>query len=296
MWFYDLLLSSWTPNMLSIMSKYLENHDGDGVVLLYCFLKHFAGAARANIITADAKLTEAKVQPHLYNNDVSAFTVAIRIPTRKLANCQQQPTFQHMLKVFHGVMDCPNSEFNYYVHSLYREYHTDGPASTWTMLQLLDSLDLEYTHLQSLNHWEKHPAKNSEIIALIAELSSLKAYIAKLQKVPSQDPGTIKKPTHPPKDGEKKTTTINGITWHHFQKCFNGKGSWNKTHTTAEHVKGAGKGYKGGKEESPPTPGKQEPSPTTPSSSSASSGSGVANLAAHSDPMDDSNNGGLFFI
>jgi hypothetical protein len=291
MWFYDLLLSSWTPNMLSIMSKYLENHDGDGVALFYCFLKHFAGATRGNIIAAYAKLTEAKVQLHLYNNDVSAFTDAICIPTRKLANCQQQPTFQHMLNVFHGVMDCPNSEFNNYVHSLYRDYHTDGPPSTWTMLQLLDNLDLEYTRLQSLNRWEKHPAKISEVIALTAKLSSLKAYITKLQKVPSQDSGTFKKPTHPPKDGEKETTTTNGVTWHYCQKCFNGKGSWNKTHITAELVKGAGKGYKGGKEQSPSTPGKQEPIPT-----SASSGSGAANLAAHSDPMDDSDDGGLFFI
>jgi hypothetical protein len=162
------------------------------------------------------------------------------------------------------------------------------------MLQLLDNLDLEYTHLQSLNRCEKQPAKNSEIIALTAELSSLKAYIAKLQKVPSQDSGTIKKPTHPPKDSEKESTTINGVTWHYCQKCFNGKGSWKKTHTTAEHVKGAGKGYKDGKEQSPPTPGRQEPS-STHGSSGASSGSGVANLAAHSEPMDDSDTGGLFF-
>lgn len=88
MWFYDLLLSSWTDNMLSTMSKYLENHDGNGVVLYYCFIKHFAGATKANIIAAYGKLTKAKVQLHLYNNDVSAFTNAIRIPTRKLANCQ----------------------------------------------------------------------------------------------------------------------------------------------------------------------------------------------------------------
>ena len=65
MWLYDLLLSSWTENMLSVMSKYLENHDGDGVVLYYCFLKHFAGATKANIIVAYAELTEAKVQLHL---------------------------------------------------------------------------------------------------------------------------------------------------------------------------------------------------------------------------------------
>jgi hypothetical protein len=112
MWIYDLLLSSWMENMLSIMSKYLEHHDGDGVVLYYCFLKHFAGATKANIIAAYAELTEAKVQLHLYNNDVSAFTNAVRIPTRKLANCQKQPTFQHMLNVYHGVMDCPNTEFS----------------------------------------------------------------------------------------------------------------------------------------------------------------------------------------
>jgi hypothetical protein len=248
MWFYDLLLSSWTPNMLSTMSKYLENHDGDGVFLYYCFLKHFAGATKANIIAAYADLTEAEVQLNLHDNNVSAFTNAIQIPTHQLANCQQQPTFQHMLNVYHGVMDCPNTEFSNYVNSLYRKYRTEGPASTWTMFQLLDNLDLEYTRLKSLNRWDKQPAKNSEIIALTAELSFLKAYIAKLQKVPSQDSGTIRKPTQPPKEGEEETTTINGITWHYCQKCFSGKGSWNKMHTTAEHVKGAGRGYKGGKD------------------------------------------------
>jgi hypothetical protein len=287
MWFYDLLLSSWTENMLSVMSKYLENHDGDGVVLYYCFLKHFAGATKANIIAAYAELTEAKVQLSLYNNDVHAFTNAIWIPTHKLVNCQKQPTFQHMLNVYHGVMDCPNTEFSNYVHSLYREYRTEGPASTWTMFQLLDTLDQEYEHLQSLNRWEKQPVKNLEIIALTAELTSLKAYVAKLQK-PSPNPtGTIKKPAQPPKDGKKKTTTLNGVTWHYCQKCFGGKGSWNKTHTNSEHVKGTGKGYKNGKEENPPTP----------EVSDASSDTVVANLAkAASETAGTNDNSGLFFV
>jgi len=90
MWFYNLLLGFWTPNMLSIMSKYLENHDGDGIILFYCFLKHFASATRANIIAAYTKLPEANVQLHLYNNDVSAL----------------------LMPFVHRVMDCPNSEFN----------------------------------------------------------------------------------------------------------------------------------------------------------------------------------------
>jgi hypothetical protein len=287
MWLYDLLLSSWTENMLSTMSKYLENHDGDGVVLYYCFLKHFAGATKANIIAAYAELTEAKVQLCLYNNDVHAFTNAVRIPTRKLVNCNNQPTFQHMLNVYHGVMDCSNTEFSNYVHSLYREYRTDGPASTWTMFQLLDTLDQEYERLLSLNRWEKQPVKNSEIIALTAELTSLKAYVAKLQKLPPNPTGTVKKPTQPPKEGEKETTTVNGVLWHYCQKCFGGKGSWNKTHTTSEHVVGAGKGYKG-KAPDPPTPGV----PGTPSESA------VANLASNTTPetTESKTDGGLFFI
>jgi hypothetical protein len=288
MWLDDLLLGSWSDTMLSIMSKYLENHDGDGVVLYYCFLKHFVGATKANIIAAYADLTEAKVQLHLYNNDVSAITNTIRIPTRKLANCQKQPTFQHMLNVYHGVMDCPNTEFSNYVHNLYREYRADGPASTWTMFQLLDTLDQEYERLQALNRWEKQPVKNTEIMALTAELHSLKAYIAKLQKTPtSQDLGhSSKKPTQPPKDGKVQTTTINGIVWHYCQKCFGGKGAWKKTHVTEEHVRGAGKGYKNSKDQDPPVPGQANtPSPTA-----------VANLAVDSEHTEDDHGGGLFFV
>jgi len=289
MWFYDLLLSSWSDTMLSTMSKYLENHDGDGIVLYYCFLKHFAGATKANIISAYADLTEAKVQLSLYNNDVSAFTNAIRIPTPKLANCHKQPTFQHMLNVYHGVMDCPNTEFSNYVHSLYREYRADGPASTWTMFQLLDTLDQEYERLQALNRWEpRQPVKNPEILALTAELSSLKAYVAKLQKTPTPNPtgNSSKKPTQPPKDGDKETTTINGVLWHYCKKCFGGKGSWNKTYTTSEHVVGAGKGYKG-KTQDTPTPGVP-----TPSSDSA-----IANLASANNPSETpESDGGLFFV
>ncbi len=67
--------------MLAKMSKYLENHDKDGVVLLYCFIKHFAGATKENIIDAYQQLTESKIQLTLFKNDVSAFTNAIRIPT-----------------------------------------------------------------------------------------------------------------------------------------------------------------------------------------------------------------------
>jgi hypothetical protein len=247
--------------MLAIMSKYLENHDKDGVILYYCFIKHFAGATTENIIDAYQQLTESKVQLHLYKNDVEAFTNAIRIPTRQLANAQDKPTFQHMLNVYHGVMDCPNEEFRLYAVSKYREYRDGGLASKWSMLDLLDNLDAEYIRIKALNRWEKNPTQNSEIIALTAQLSDLKALIANLQISAKKETNPIdtnrsKKPAHPPKSGEKDIVTLNGVIWQWCQTCFGGKGSWNKTHTTSKHVVGAGKGYKGGeKEKNPPTPG-----------------------------------------
>ena len=108
-------MSSWTPNMIAIMSKYLEAHDG--VVLLFCFIKHFAGATTENIIDANQHLTESKIQLALFKNDIAAFTNAVRAPTRQLANANEQPTFQHVLNVYHGMMDCPNEEFRLFVQT-----------------------------------------------------------------------------------------------------------------------------------------------------------------------------------
>ena len=264
MWFYDLLMSSWTPKLIATMSKYLEHHDGDGVVLLFCFIKHFAGASTENIIDAYQQLTESKVQLALYKNDVSAFTNAVRAPTRQLANANEQPTFQHVLSVYHGLMDCPNEEFRLYVTNLYREYRSGGASSRWTMLELLDELDNEYTRINSLNRWEKG-SQGSEILALTAELSKLKSSFAKLQQSKQQQSapsGTVKKvepptaapkgvppsmptnkPAEPPKEGAKQTVTINGVIWKWCQTCYRGDGTWNRTHTTAQHVVGAGKGH-----------------------------------------------------
>ena len=110
-----------------------------------------------------------------------------------------------MLNVYHGVMDCPNTKFSNYVHNLYREYRSDGPATSWSMFQLLDTLDQEYERLQALNRWElRQPAKNPEILALTAELSSLKAYVAKLQKANPESGSTPKKPTQPPRKVRNK--------------------------------------------------------------------------------------------
>ena len=160
------------------------------------------------------------------------------------------------------------------------------------MLELLDELDNEYTRINSLNRWEKG-AQGSKILALTAELSTLKNSFAKLQQsklqqtVPS---GTIKKveiptsapkampsnkPSEPPKKSGKQTVTINGVAWKWCQTYLRGTGTWNRTHCTAEHTVGAGKGHA--------TKGK------TPSNKA------TANLAGQND-NEDAASGGVFLI
>ena len=99
-WLYELFMSAWSAFMTSTMSKYLESHDGDGVVLLYCFILHFAGASTESIIQAYQQLTETKIRYSIYKKDISAFTNAVLFTTRQLANSNEQPTFQHHRTTF----------------------------------------------------------------------------------------------------------------------------------------------------------------------------------------------------
>jgi hypothetical protein len=150
-WLYDLLLGSWTPKMVSLMSKYLECHDKDGVVLLYCFIKHFAGATKESIIDAYRQLTESRVQFSLYKNNIPDFMNAIRIPVCQLTNCHEVPTFQYFLNVFHGILDYSNEEFHLFANDLYRDYRKDGPTSKLDMLELLEKFDDEYERIVALD-------------------------------------------------------------------------------------------------------------------------------------------------
>ena len=133
------------------------------------------------------------------------------------------------------------------------------------MLELLDKLHAEYTRIKLVNRWTKGASQDSEMIALTAEISNLKTLIANLAK-PDQPPptkGGRNKPTFIPKEGDRESATVNGVQWHYCHTCFGGKGVWNKTHTTAQHLVHTGKGFKG-KKDPPLTELKPPPSDITP--------------------------------
>ena len=152
-WLYTLLQNVWTFNMKTIMLRYQELHDQDGIVLWFCFLTHFAGTTTENLIIAYSQLSETKLQLANFQNNVPKFTNAIRTPIHTLLKAKEEPTFQHFLYVFHGAMDAPNEEFWAFIIDLYTDYLKGGPTKQLSMLDLLDKLDTEYNRINNLGRW-----------------------------------------------------------------------------------------------------------------------------------------------
>jgi hypothetical protein len=251
-WIYVLLMNVWSLAMQAIMNRYQEAHDQDGVVLWFCFLQEFSGTTTANIIQAHAMLLDAKLQLHLFGNDILKLTNYIRAPIRCLLKAKESPSCQNFISVFHSCMDAPNNEFRTYVRTLYTDYRNDSPTKSLTMLQLLDKLDSEYKHIHILGRWERK--QDPEILALTATISSLKselstfksnyAVLAKANNSNNPTQGStnpnlcLEKPP-PRQSGTPEIIDFKGLTWKWCDKCFNG--SWNRTHITAEHQVGIGK-------------------------------------------------------
>jgi len=246
-WIYVLLQTVWTATMKAIMLKYQEVHQNNGVVLWYCFLRHFAGTTKENISRAYALLSENKLRLSNFNNNILKFTNFIRDPVCRLLKANQTPTYQQFTDIFHSAMEAPNNEFKAYVIALYTDYRNDGPTSNMTMLELLDQFDTEYTRLDNLGRWTKQEDHNmlallSSFQTLQAQFNNLKAEHTALQAQHKPPPnGNRTKLNKPPpkKPNDPEVIEFDGYTWKWCEKCFNG--NWNRTHVTSEHQPGKGR-------------------------------------------------------
>jgi len=227
-WIYCLLQNSWTSNMKTIMQKYHEVHGNDGVILYYCFLRHFAGTNAENIVEAYSQLSESKVKLSLYNGDVSKFTNAIRAPIHRLIKAKENPSVHHFLYIFHGCLDAPNEEFRHFIFQKEACFRRGGPTRSLSLLDLLDELDTEYTRIKNLGRWEKQ--EDPYVLALQSSFSALQANYSTLQKdyLSLKSQLTKKTPTNNVqkpakwKQGEPEVVELNGVIWKWCAKCFNG--------------------------------------------------------------------------
>jgi hypothetical protein len=275
-WIYVLLMAVWSANMKTIMLRYQELHDQDGVVLWYCFLHHFAGTTVENLIEAYSALSETKIQLCLFQDNVLEYTNAIRLPIRRLIKANETPSFQHFLTVFHGCMEASNEEFRAFIIALYAEYRAGGHAKSLTMLELLDKLDAEYNRINNLGRWTKR--EDPQVLALTATISTLQSQLSTLKgqygslqaliaktisstnaNTPTPTVTKLQKP--PPKHpNDPEIIEFKGYTWKWCDKCFDG--TWNRTHVTSEHVAGVGKRHR--RREPPPSDNKNAPAAPVP--------------------------------
>jgi hypothetical protein len=104
-------MSVWTTAKKTIMLRYQELHDQDGVVLWYCFLQHFAGTTIENLIEAYSQLSETKIQLSLFQDNILNFTNAVRIPIRRLIKEKKLQVFNIFLLSFTVVLKLPTKNF-----------------------------------------------------------------------------------------------------------------------------------------------------------------------------------------
>ena len=71
-WINVLLMSIWSVNMKTIMLRYQELHDQDGVILWYCFLQHFARTTVENFIN---DFPSSKTM--FYSTPISSITLSV---------------------------------------------------------------------------------------------------------------------------------------------------------------------------------------------------------------------------
>lgn len=158
------------------MSWFHELHDQDGVILWLCFLKCFAGTTHENLIEAYFQLSESKLQLSNFSGNVLQFTNAVHAPAWCLLKAKENPSFQHFLYFFHGVMDMPNEEFHNFVMNLYTDYRKGGP--TTHHVRTSEQLDAECYRKTNLGHWVKKD--DSQVLALTATISTLQSQLSSL--------------------------------------------------------------------------------------------------------------------
>jgi len=233
-WIAEFIKNSISSTVRSTLDAYEEDHDGDGVVLYYCFLQEFSGATREALVLAEEALHPLKLSLSNFNQDVKAFTAYCRLHLRNITGSGGQISHTHWIRIQEALEEAFTEKFRLQMIEWSKNWQKQsGEGHDWTMMQFLAKVDLEYTRLVNLNQWKTNDP-SSTIIALRAEISDLKiALQAAKQPNPSGQPtGQPKqKPTWVPKDGQPLEVHHNGRTWKYCGRCKR----WNQTHTTPEH-------------------------------------------------------------
>jgi hypothetical protein len=200
-WIAEFIKNSIMSNVHATLEAYEEDHDGDGIVLFFCFLQEFSGATHEALVLAEEALHPMKLRLLNFNQDVKAFTTYCRLHLHSITGSGGQISHTHWIRIQEALEEAFTEKFRLQIMDWSKYWRKQtGEGHDWTMMQFLAKVDLEYACLLNLNQWKTHDP-NSTIVALRTEIADLK--IALQTNKPPPPPGQQKqKPTWVPKDGQ----------------------------------------------------------------------------------------------
>jgi hypothetical protein len=213
-WIHEFIRNSITSNVWSTLEAYDEDHDGDDIVLYYCFLQEFSGTTREALVLAKEALHPMKLQLINFNKAIKAFTSYCRLQLRNILGSGGQISHTHWSCIQEALEESYAEKFRLQIMDWSKNWRKQaGEGHDWTMMQFLAKVDLEYTCLLHLNQWKTNDP-NSTIFALRAELSDLKlALLAAKKDTPNPTGQPKQKPTWVPKVSQPLVVVQIKILW-----------------------------------------------------------------------------------
>jgi len=229
-WIAEFIKNSITSNDRLMLEAYEEYHDGDGVVLFFCFLQEYSGATREALVLAEEALHPLKLSLSNFNHNIKAFTNYCRLHLQNIIGCGGQILHTYWIRIQEALEEAYTEKFWLQMMGWSENWRKQtGEGHDWTMMQYLAKVDLEYSWLLNLNHWKTNDP-NSTIVALRAETADLKVAL-QANKPPPPSGQQKQKPTLVPKDSPPLEVTHNDKRWKYCGHCKR----WNQTHTTPKN-------------------------------------------------------------
>jgi len=247
-------------------TKYRHNNKYDGVTYLHTILTKAEASSRATASAIRKQLSKlTEYMGDKAKDNVSTFNEYVRKQNNRLTGLGQESTdlIDNMLEAYRSIRD---EEFKTFISHIKNEYEMG--RRNLTLDELINETESKYNILMTRGEWKERTSDQEEIIALRAQVDSLKKVKntkktsekgttkktggndkkSKAKKGPRKYTGKEAWRNTPPRSGEPNTRTVDGIA---YKYCRHHK--WNMTHLTKEcqYLQASGEKGKKKKEDTP---------------------------------------------
>ena len=133
------------------MDAYDEDHRGNGIIMWMCFLQEYVGSSREAIITAEEAMHLSKLKLDNFKHNIKEWSIYCREHFCKIQAAGDKVTSQHFINAYNTLKEAHSEEFQLQILTWSQNWRASmGEGTSWTIMQLLAKVDLEYTQLKNL--------------------------------------------------------------------------------------------------------------------------------------------------